>query len=71
MEFAETFFRNYSDGQWISKERERSVTAIEREFNRDRARDQQRAGAVGQCHRARRSKRWGDGSAPGHSSATP
>lgn len=30
VEFAETFFRNYSDGQWINKERRRLVNAIER-----------------------------------------
>jgi DNA-binding ferritin-like protein (Dps family) len=30
VEFAETFFRNYSDGQWINREREQSVSAIER-----------------------------------------
>jgi DNA-binding ferritin-like protein (Dps family) len=35
VEFAETLFRNDSDGQWIKKERERSASAIEREFNRE------------------------------------
>jgi DNA-binding ferritin-like protein (Dps family) len=35
VEFAETFFRNYSDGQWINRERDRSVSAIEREFYRE------------------------------------
>ena len=35
VEFAETFFRNYSDGQWISKEREQSVSAIERGFYKE------------------------------------
>lgn len=30
VEFAETFLRNYADGQWINKERERLVQAIER-----------------------------------------
>lgn len=30
VEFAETFFRNYSDGRWISKERDQSISAIER-----------------------------------------
>jgi DNA-binding ferritin-like protein (Dps family) len=35
VEFAETFFRNYSDGQWISKEPEQSVSAIEREFHKE------------------------------------
>ena len=28
VEFAETFLRNYSDGQWINKERERLIKAI-------------------------------------------
>lgn len=35
VEFAETFFRNHSDGQWISKEREQSVSFIEREFRQE------------------------------------
>ena len=35
VEFAETFFRNYSDGQWINRERDRSVSAIEREFYKE------------------------------------
>ena len=30
VEFAETFLRNYSDGQWINKERERLINAIAR-----------------------------------------
>lgn len=30
VEFAETFLANYSDGQWINKERARLVAAIER-----------------------------------------
>lgn len=29
VEFAETFLRNYSDGQWINKERKRLTDAIE------------------------------------------
>lgn len=29
VEFAETFLQNYSEGQWINKERERLVKAIE------------------------------------------
>ena len=29
VEFAETFLRNYSEGQWINKERERLINAIE------------------------------------------
>lgn len=35
VEFAETFFRNYSDGQWISKERDQSISAIERGFYKE------------------------------------
>jgi len=35
VEFAETFFRNYSDGRWNSKERDQSVTAIERGIYRE------------------------------------
>jgi DNA-binding ferritin-like protein (Dps family) len=30
VEFVETFLRNYADGQWINKERERLTTAIAR-----------------------------------------
>jgi DNA-binding ferritin-like protein (Dps family) len=30
VEFAETFLQNYSEGQWINKERERLVSAIDR-----------------------------------------
>ena len=30
VEFAETFLQNYSEGQWIDKERQRLVAAIER-----------------------------------------
>jgi DNA-binding ferritin-like protein (Dps family) len=30
VEFAETFLQNYSEGQWINKERERLAGAIER-----------------------------------------
>ena len=30
VEFAETFVRNYSEGQWINKERERLTNAIDR-----------------------------------------
>lgn len=29
VEFAETFLQNYSEGQWINKERERLVSAID------------------------------------------
>jgi DNA-binding ferritin-like protein (Dps family) len=35
VEFAETFLRNYSDGQWINKERERLVKAIARAAGED------------------------------------
>jgi DNA-binding ferritin-like protein (Dps family) len=35
VEFAETFFRNYSDAQWISKLRDPSLSAIEREFHKE------------------------------------
>ncbi len=30
VEFVETFVRNYSEGQWINKERERLIKAIDR-----------------------------------------
>jgi len=30
VEFAETFLRNYSEGQWINKERKRLINAIDR-----------------------------------------
>lgn len=30
VEFVETFLQNYSEGQWINKERERLITAIDR-----------------------------------------
>ena len=30
VEFTETFVRNYSEGQWINKERERLIDAIDR-----------------------------------------
>ncbi|MCW1250300.1 DUF1048 domain-containing protein [Acaricomes phytoseiuli] len=30
VDFAETFIKNYTDGQWISKERRRLITAIDR-----------------------------------------
>lgn len=30
VEFAETFVQNYAEGQWINKERERLIHAIER-----------------------------------------
>jgi DNA-binding ferritin-like protein (Dps family) len=33
VEFAETFVQNYSEGQWINKERERLVAAIDEAAN--------------------------------------
>jgi DNA-binding ferritin-like protein (Dps family) len=35
VEFAETFVANYSEGQWINKERERLVSTIERAVGED------------------------------------
>ncbi len=35
VEFAEKFFRNYSDGRWISRERDESISAIERGFYKE------------------------------------
>ena len=35
VEFAETFIQNYSEGQWINKERERLTNAIERAAGED------------------------------------
>ena len=35
VEFAEEFVRNYSEGQWINKERERLTNAIERAAGED------------------------------------
>ena len=35
MEFAETFLQNYSEGQWINKERERLINAIDRAAGED------------------------------------
>ncbi len=35
VEFAETFVRNYSEGQWINKERARLISAIERAAGED------------------------------------
>ena len=37
VEFAETFLRNYSEGQWINKERERLTDAIDRAAGEDTA----------------------------------
>jgi DNA-binding ferritin-like protein (Dps family) len=35
VEFAETFLQNYSEGQWINKERARLTEAIERAAGED------------------------------------
>lgn len=35
VEFAEAFLRNYSEGQWINKERERLIRTIERAAGED------------------------------------
>jgi DNA-binding ferritin-like protein (Dps family) len=35
VEFAETFLQNYSEGQWINKERERLTKAIDRAAGED------------------------------------
>ena len=35
VDFAETFLRNYPEGQWISRERERLTSAIERAAGAD------------------------------------
>lgn len=35
VQFAEEFVQNYSEGQWINKERERLTTAIERAAGED------------------------------------
>jgi DNA-binding ferritin-like protein (Dps family) len=35
VEFAETYFRDHSDGRWISKARDQSVSAIERELHKE------------------------------------
>jgi DNA-binding ferritin-like protein (Dps family) len=37
VEFAEAFLRNYPEGQWISRERERLTSAIERAAGEDAA----------------------------------
>jgi DNA-binding ferritin-like protein (Dps family) len=35
VEFAEAFLRNYPEGQWISRERERLTSAIDRAAGQD------------------------------------
>jgi DNA-binding ferritin-like protein (Dps family) len=37
VEFVETFVRNYSEGQWINKERERLIGAIDRAVEQQRS----------------------------------
>ena len=37
VEFAETFIQNYSDGQWVNKERQRLTDAIDRAADGDSA----------------------------------
>ena len=71
VEFAETFFRNYSDGRWINKERERSVTAIEREFYREieRGINKERERLVNAIERAE-ARDGGTGPRPDTGSAT-
>lgn len=39
VEFAETFVRNYSEGQWINKERERLINDIDRAAAEDTGRE--------------------------------
>jgi DNA-binding ferritin-like protein (Dps family) len=39
VEFAETFLQNYSEGQWINKERERLTNAIDRAAEEDTRKD--------------------------------
>ena len=40
VEFAETFLQNYSEGQWINKERERLTNAIDRAAAEDIGREE-------------------------------
>jgi DNA-binding ferritin-like protein (Dps family) len=40
VEFAETFLANYSEGQWIKKERERLARAIERAAGEDTGKEE-------------------------------
>jgi DNA-binding ferritin-like protein (Dps family) len=37
VEFAETFIRNYADAQWINKERERLITAIDASASQEKS----------------------------------
>jgi DNA-binding ferritin-like protein (Dps family) len=40
VEFADAFLRNYPEGQWISRERERLTSAIERATGEDTGNDE-------------------------------
>ena len=40
VEFAETFLQNYSEGQWINKERERLTEAIDRAAGEDAGKEE-------------------------------
>ena len=40
VEFAEAFLRNYPEGQWISRERERLTNAIERAAGEDTGKEE-------------------------------
>ena len=40
VEFAETFLQNYSEGQWINKERERLTKAIDRAAGEDTGKEE-------------------------------
>ena len=40
VEFAETFLQNYSEGQWINKERERLTNAIDRAAGQDTGKEE-------------------------------
>ena len=40
VEFAETFLQNYSEGQWINKERERLINAIDRAAGDDTGKEE-------------------------------
>ncbi|MFJ9553914.1 DUF1048 domain-containing protein [Nocardiopsis sp. NPDC101807] len=40
VEFAETFLANYSEGQWIKKERERLARAVERAAGEDTGKEE-------------------------------
>jgi DNA-binding ferritin-like protein (Dps family) len=54
VEFAETFFRNHVDGQWIGRQRDPSLSAIERAFHEEVEREinKERARLVNAVERA-------------------